>query len=130
MSMEIKEIKGRVELTNRLRRLAAEYPKQVGAALYQEAEIERAESMRKTPVLWSNLKGSHRVHPPDFTGGVISVQITVGDAATPYALRIHEDLEMFHTNGEAKFLESTLLESAPHMAQRVAARLDIGRFGL
>ena len=124
------EIKGQVELSNRLRRIATEYPKDCGRALYQEALIEQAESMARTPVLTGNLRSTHRTEQPDYSMGSISVQITVGDSATPYAVRIHEDLEMYHPHGQAKFLESTLMESAPYWTQRVAARLDIRKYGL
>lgn len=51
--------------------------------------------------------------------------VRVGYSA-PYALKVHEDLEMFHSNGQAKFLEQPAREYRKVMAsivrQHVIAR--------
>jgi hypothetical protein len=54
------------------------------------------------------------------------VRMAFGGPAAPYAIKVHEDLEAFHRVGQAKFLESVLLESAPHLAQRVSRRIRLG----
>ena len=38
-----------------------------------------------------------------------------------YAVAVHERTEVFHDEGQAKFLESTLNEAAPHWTKSVAA---------
>jgi hypothetical protein len=114
-------------LSPNLRRAVGQLRRAVGQALQAEAEIEKTESMRRTPVDTGNLRATHTVHRADLTGSVISVTISVGGPAAPYALRVHEDLAMFHPVGQAKFLESTLKESAPFMAQRIARRLQFDR---
>ena len=52
-------------------------------------------------------------------------RVRVGYSA-PYALKVHEDLEMFHTNGQAKFLEQPARQYRKVMAsivrQNVVAR--------
>lgn len=99
-----------------------------GRALYQEALIEMKESMARTPVATGALRASHVTDPPAVTNGEVSVAIRVGGPSVPYAMIVHENLDAYHPVGQAKFLESTLYESAPHMAERVADRLR-ARYG-
>lgn len=110
-----------------LQKIATEMPNKVRAALRAEAEIEATEAKRRTPVDTGNLRAS--IHVDDAKGtkdpGVVSVAIVAGGPAAPYALTVHEDLEAFHRVGQAKYLESVLRESAPHMAKRVAKRLEL-----
>ena len=73
--------------------------------------------------MWLALRDAERVEGPAFRGKTVSVQIAAGGADVPYAIYVHEDLEAHHSVGQAKFIESVLNESAPHMAERLAARL-------
>lgn len=121
------EIKGLVELQRRLERIARETPEVLGRALYQEALIEQKESMQRTPVEFGALKASHVTRPPEIRGNDISVAIEVGGPAAPYAIYVHENLDANHKVGRAKFLESTIMESRPFLAARVAKRIDVAR---
>lgn len=50
-----------------------------------------------------------------------------GGPAAPYALYVHEDEEAFHPRGgESGFLVKPLQESAPHLADRIARRMQQG----
>ena len=69
--------------------LARRIPDQFGRALYQEAKIERTESMRRTPVDTNALRLSHKVHSPVFHGQDITVTITAGGPAVTYAREVH-----------------------------------------
>jgi hypothetical protein len=100
-------------------------PVQVAKALYIEANIEATESKKRTPVMTGNLRASTIVTEPKIDGDAISVSIVVGGVAAPYAVLVHENLEAFHRTGQAKFLESTLLESRPFIGPRVAARVKL-----
>lgn len=95
----------------------------VGAALRAEAEIEMTEAKRRTPVDTGALRDSGHVTGPDVAAQEATVRLVFGGPAAPYALFVHENLEAFHRVGEAKFLERPLLEAAPHLADRVAARI-------
>lgn len=109
-----------------LTRLGKDSFKEAGKALYQEAKIEEKESRARTPVKRGVLRASHITTEPDYSGEggtVVSVAIKVGGPSIEYAEVVHENLEAYHPNGQAKFLESTLNESAPHMGERLAARL-------
>jgi len=56
-------------------------------------------------------------------GRRVTAELGFGGAAAAYAVYVHEDLDAHHPVGQAKFLESTLTESAPHMPARVAANI-------
>ena len=106
--------------------LAAKIPDAVGAALYAEALIEMAESMSRTPVDTGALRASHITKNPERSlgGTMLSVTIEVGGPSANYAIPVHEDLGAIHQTGQAKYLESTIKESAPFMASRIGARLS------
>lgn len=111
-------IRGIEQVNARLAQLAQEYPQQARAALYQEAEIEMAESKRRVPVDTGALHDSGRVEVVDD-----GVRLAYGDAAVDYAIYVHENLEALHPVGEAKFLERPILEALPYLAERVARRI-------
>lgn len=112
-------------VVNRLVRLMQAVPLAVGRALTQEAEIEAAEAKKRTPVDTGALRSSGHVTPVDYTGQKASVAIVFGGVSVDYAEKVHEDLEAFHRVGQAKFLESVIVESEPYMLDRIARRLKI-----
>jgi hypothetical protein len=108
--------------------VAREIPKEVGAALQEEMRIEMREAQRRTPVLTGALRDSFKLSGPKIDSrGNASVEITCGGRSAPYAGYVHENLEAHHRVGQAKFLESTLRESSPHMALRVSRRIAFDR---
>ena len=125
-------MKGLQGMLDTLKRLADKFPDYVGAALYQEAQIEMTEAKRRTPVDTGRLRASGRVALPVREGRRISVTLSFGGAAAPYAIYVHENLEANHASppfggGQAKFLESTINESAPYMLARIARRVDLNK---
>lgn len=126
-------LEGTPELIANLKAYAIEKPKEYGRAVYQEMLIEMKESMRRCPVAPNEvtkhgsgeLRASHEIHLV-VDGLDTHVSITVGGPSAPYAIYVHEILDYYHPNGQAKFLESTILESAPFMAERIANRAGIG----
>lgn len=121
------DVKGLTQLQRKLNNLAANISHEGGAALRMEGEIEMTEAKRRTPVKTGALRGSGTVTGPQFRGKVIQVRLKFGNFAVSYAARVHEDTEVFHRVGQAKFLESVILESAPYMAARVAKRISLIR---
>lgn len=119
------KIEGLDQLQRKLDALAQGLGAEVGHALRAEAEIEMTEAKRRTPVLTGVLKGSGHVTGPTWRGREVTVELKFGGPAAPYAVAVHENLEAFHKNGEAKFLERPLMESAPHLAARVARRIKL-----
>jgi len=99
--------------------------KSVAAALYTEAVIVEQTSRERTPVSTGALRASHETSLPVMGEGQIDIQIRVGGPAAPYAIPVHEKVEVYHKVGQAKFLESAILESAPTLAARIARRVKL-----
>jgi len=116
-----------------IKKLDHTIPLVAAAALYQEALVEQKESMKRTPVDVTTKRGggtlrdSHQTSPPKWKGQNLEVTIKVGGPAAGYAVIVHEDMEAHHTVGQAKFLESTILESAPFMLARIAKRMKLNQ---
>jgi hypothetical protein len=120
--------RGYDEVRRNLSNFIANYPRTVARASKAEMRIEMEESKKRTPFEFGDLRDSHVLHEPEIRGGIISVMITVGNDEINYAWDQHENLEYHHPRGgQAKFLESTLLESANSMAARVARRIDLNQ---
>ncbi len=118
-------IAGVKALVANLTGIAAATPKNIAAALYREAQIEMTESKKRVPVDTGALRASGVVQKPVFDGKNISVTLGYGGPSVDYAFKVHEDLQAFHKVGQAKYLESVILESAPHLAERIAKRIDL-----
>lgn len=116
---------GGAQLRARLARLKTRFPDEVARALYQETEIETTEVKKRTPVDQGTLRGTVHTVGPVKEGSIIYTLIACGGPAAPYAIYVHENLEAHHPVGQAKFLESVILESRAYMGQRVAARIDL-----
>lgn len=120
-------ISGIEEMYKKLSKLEGFSPNAFGQAMYQEAQVEMTESKKRVPVDTGTLRASGFVEDPKRQWRNISVTMGYGGAAEAYALIVHEDLEAAHTVGQAKYLESVLQESAPHMAARIAKRIDLNK---
>jgi hypothetical protein len=116
---------GRPEMQTKLRNVVKNYPTKVGNALKEEMQIEFAEVQKRTPVESGDLLSTEKLVGPFTDGGSISVLILAGGVKAPYALIVHEDLEAFHKVGQAKYIESVLMESRSFIGVRVAKRLNI-----
>lgn len=98
-----------------------QYEQRLRAATLEGVEefqkIELQEMKRRTPVDTGELRESGHYDKPKSEGNRITAVFRF-DA--PYAMFVHEDLEAHHDNGEAKFMESVLQESAPYFSERVS----------
>lgn len=121
MPIEI-TVRGLDRAARELHRIARRVPTVIERALREEAEIEMAEAKKRTPVLTGVLRDSGKVESIGSVG-YPGVRWSFGGAAMAYAIYVHENLDAFHPVGQAKFLESTLAESAPHLPDRVARRI-------
>lgn len=111
----------------RIRKIQTGMSKEIADALYEEAKIELREAKKRTPVATGALRKSGKVSKPKISGKTVTVDISFGGETAPYAVYVHEDLEAFHPIGQAKFLESVIEESRPHMAKRIAKRIELKR---
>lgn len=111
-------------IRKKIQALSRAMPDITSGALLKEAEIEATESKRRTPVDLGNLRASIHVEGPEIDSkGNVSAAIVAGGPSAPYALIVHEDLDAYHKVGQAKFIESTLKESAPFLPARIASRV-------
>ncbi len=88
----------------------------VPAGVDRFVEIEMKESSRIVPVDTGELKGSSFQDSctKRRNDWVASFGYTAEHAAV-----VHEDMSVYHPNGQAKYLEQPFNESAPYMPQRV-----------
>ena len=84
--------------------------------------------MKRTPVDTGALRASHETSLPSWKGDNLEGTIKVGGPAASYAVPVHERMYVFNRHGQAKFLESTINESAPFLLKRIASRLKKGLF--
>ena len=126
------KLTGEAAVRKRLKKLERTIPLEVGAALYQEALIITADSMRHTPVEFGALHDSHETSAPRWKGKTLQVDIQVGGPAAPYAVIVHEDTSLRHAppwgqGGNAKFLENAVLAAAPTLRDKIAKRIKLNR---
>lgn len=92
-------------------------------AVFMEANEVLNESKKLVPVDTGALKNSGRVEQPRVDGRGVSVEVTYGGAAAPYALYVHEDPDASHAAGKTyKFLEIPAKKRAPIFTRNVKRR--------
>lgn len=118
---------GDVEMRKNIRIISGKSPHIVADATHEEFEIDAEEVRRRVPVRTGDLLNTVDAPKPEIKNKVIYATITAGDDDVEYAMIVHEDLEAHHDIGQAKYIESVIKESAPHIARRIAARVDFQR---
>lgn len=130
-------LKGREAMMRRLAEFRAQLPGVVMQAMRLEAEIEATEARKRTPVYTGPtgpgkpipglLKASIKVEGPEARGRYLTIWISAGGLAGAYAIPQHENLDYFHEIGQAKYIESVLMESRPYIMARIAKRINFAR---
>lgn len=116
----------RVEGTDRvLRMLRTDIPRAMLEAAYDvveaEANVVLDRGKELVPTLLFKLQQSGRVeYLPSTERGVVEFDVVFGNEEVYYAWIIHEDLEMYHDDGQAKYLETAGLELQSTGPQRIA----------
>lgn len=100
------EVVGMTEAHRQIKLIKMSTPKAVGNALMAAGNYLFERSQPLVPVRTGALKKSGKVNLTKHQGKQ-AVSVTYN---THYALRVHEDLEMFHTNGQAKYLSQPAKE--------------------
>ena len=113
------QLVGTREMVARIEEVAKDARKAIDRAVYKFGNTEMREMKRLVPVDTGTLKDSGYVEKPKRDGSRVMLELGFGGAAEAYALYVHEDLDAFHENGQAKFVEMPLSESAPFFAERV-----------
>jgi len=116
---------GKEEFNRKITEFAERFPREAAGALYAVAlEIENV-SKERTPVRYGILRASHETKiemEPE-----IRATIEVGGPSAPYAWYVHEDMEAHHEVGQAKFLESAMMEAGSDLPRRLAAHIDFSK---
>jgi len=135
-------MKGGDAMTANLRRIATKFGTTViGAALYRQAQKIMADSKEHyVPVDLGALKSSGKVGRPVYEGRKVYVELSYGDAASAYALAVHEHpskysppswqgtVVQFSPSGTGpKYLERPLMKAAPTLGAEVARDLNLER---
>ena len=117
-------ISGTMAMLSKIQKNNAYSPEAFGSALAKETDIEVKECQKESPVDSGDMRGEIHREGPFREGRRIWCEIQTGPKSIDYALQQHEDLDLFHPVGKAKFIEDPIKASAPHMGSRVAARID------
>ncbi len=112
--------RGAIEMSQKL--IAMGRVLDVGRPLYEEGQLVMGGAKKRCPVLTGTMRSSGTVEEPKLVGNTVEVVVGFGGASAAYVIKQHEDLSLKHTNGEAKFLEKSLLERASQMAASLATR--------
>lgn len=128
-------------MARELRSIARKYPAKIGAALFLEANLIVTEAKRRfTPVDEGTLRGSGKALPPVGMGITTEVMMTFGDAASAYALAVHEHpsthsppswkgkkINWNVTGTGPKYLERPMMDAIKGMPARLARTLDVDK---
>lgn len=112
-------IEGAASVEKSLRRLIEQIPDRAAQTLNAVAEETMTVSKDRTPVKTGRLKRSGNVSK-HATAEDLSAELSYG---TEYAVHVHERLDLRHTVGQAKFLESAVNEAVKVLGPRVAEDL-------
>lgn len=124
------DLDGTALMLNVFKRIQKGAPDEFGGALLEELKIEAKECQAICPVDEGTLRDSIHAVGYEREGRMIRAAIVCGEdgsGAEEYAVQQHEDLDLHHEHGEAKFIEKPLMASAPSLASRAGKRVDINR---
>jgi hypothetical protein len=120
-----------------LKKLQVYSPGEFGRALMEVALELVPECQAVTPVGDRTYVDEHGLHRPGtlrdeihaegpiFEGKKISAKIITGPKSIEYALVQHEDLELLHNEGDAKFIERPLGKASQYINDRVAKKVNL-----
>jgi hypothetical protein len=124
---------GQKELAALLRKAGDQAPRVLAQALTEEAQLMMRDSQKIVPHADGTLASSGVVVPAVISGNRVQVDLGYGGAASKYALRQHEDLDLTHpdyTNpksrlaGRAHYLsepvENRVADLHRHLLERVS----------
>ena len=121
------KVRGVPEMRWNIRQIAQGFPGMHEQAQLEETKVDFIEVQKRTPRRFGWLQESEQIEGPYRQNKKVITAITAGDSRAWYAIIVHEDLEAFHPTGQAKFIESVIMESNPYYAERISKRIDLQR---
>lgn len=119
-------IKGLKKIRDMFRRRPDQVQRLTALAINAEAESIITDAKELTPVDLGTLRSTGHVKPLKLSRNKITVSFGFGGPSAEYALFVHEDLNAFHDNGQAKFLSIPFSLHLPGMSKRIAKRVERG----
>jgi len=136
------ELKGTRQFRRNMRKLRAAGPlhKFYAKELFRGGEIIMRKAKLLTPVDTGNLRSTGHVQIPRIKPKSVTVTLGFGGTAGPseplprpdklvkskgrvgYAVKVHEDVRVSHTVGQAKYLEQPFIEERPEIHRRLGVR--------
>lgn len=121
------ELYGFEAMNKRILNLIRALPDEIERAMIIEETDTLLLAQSRTPVKTGDLRASGQLGETQISGNEIAIPITFGIDLT-YAIYVHENLEAQHPNGgQAKFLESAVLDRILDKSKRVAANIKLER---
>lgn len=108
---------------NKLNKLGDGASNIAATVLYQESEKIVTDAKRLTPVLTGDLRNSGFVRPPHVQKSGVSIELGFGGAAAPYAVFVHERVDIPHKVGQAKYLETAFVARKDAVVVRLSEEL-------
>ena len=112
-------VEGTEKINANFKKILAEQPMVLARALYREAEGVIAEAKLETPVDTGALRASGYVAQPVVQAQSVSIQFGFGGPAAPYAVFVHERLDLHHPIGKSKYLEDPFNRRKSAMFERI-----------
>lgn len=120
-------IKGIPEMIKEIGKLRDGFNREIKQALMAETGIEVKECQKESPVESAAMQKGIHAEGPFQEGKRIWSIVCTSPESQQYDLIQHEDPDLIHRVGKWKFIADPLKASAPYMAGRIAARVDLNR---
>lgn len=111
------ELKGADVLVRNLEAMGPRVQQVAGVALYEVGLVKLAEMNRRAAL-------DVQLERPIVTRSDVSVRFSVSGTAV---VRVHEEIEKRHGEGEPKYMEAVILDAKSTLAAELAERIDLGR---
>lgn len=116
-------IQGLPEMIRKLEKIKNTCPDNAERILGRIADEILKSAKERTPVVTGKLRNSGKRGPVTYHGKEMLVEIQFGGESAPYAIYVHENLRAIHPNGQAKFLESAIVEHEAFVRDQITYSL-------
>lgn len=116
-------LSGLSDAINRLNNLGSNVSPIIGVALNQVHEEMMTLAKERTPVDTGALRASGHVIPPTISGGKVKSVGGFGGTSVNYAIMVHENLNVHHRVGQAKFYESAVNDKSDKIIPTIRIKI-------
>ena len=116
-------VTGVSEAISKLSRMGVDVEPIIASELNVQHEMIMTIAKQRTPVDTGALRSSGHVIPPKITRGKIQSIGAFGGTSVLYAIFVHENLQVHHRVGQAKFYQSAVQEKSSDIAPAIKAKI-------